>query len=175
MSQQGIKGTGNYSLLSCTSKSGLILNCQLQQQDTNSTGGCVVPVAPSQPLTCDKDLLHRVALHVPSTRHQRHLILCVWPQVANGVLVLIFREVNGCPVPWNVLGAISELYTFNFSQGFGPRDESCGVGDVFGLHLAGGIKLCYQEKERVKGALKRDLAMKNTHILMPLIGDSGQN
>lgn len=94
------------------------------------------------------------------------------PQVANGVLVLIFREVNGCPVPWNVLGAVGELHALNFSQGLGPGDESRGVGDICGLHLAGGIKLCYQAKERGKGALRRNLAMEITHILMLLIGDS---
>lgn len=96
----------------------------------------------SKPLTCDKDSFHGVAFHDPPTRDQRHFILCVRPQVSNRVLVFIFREVNGCPVPWNILGAISELYAFNLSHGFGPRDESRGVCDVFGLDLARGIKLC---------------------------------
>lgn len=151
VSQQGIKGTGNHSLLSCTSKTGLILCGSVMANSSNETQTVQEDGWSLCHLTRDKDFLHRVTFHVPSTRDERHLILCVRPQVPNGILVLIFGEVNGCPVPWNVLGAVCELYALNFSQGFGPRDESGGVGDVFGLHLAGGIKLCYQAKERKKG------------------------
>lgn len=121
---------------------------------THSTGRLMVIVLPSQkfglvskPPTCDKDFFHGVAFHVPSTRDERHFILCVRPQVSNRILVFVFREVNGCPVPWNILGAISELYAFNFSQGFGPCDKSCAVCDIFCLDLARGIKLCYKERK----------------------------
>lgn len=130
-------------------------NYRLNQRDANSTGRLMVITLASQkfglvskPLTCDKDFFHRVAFHVPSTGDECHFILCVWPQVPNRILVFIFREVNGCSVPWNILGAISELYAFNFSQGFGPRDKSCGVCDILCLDLARGIKLCYRKKKR---------------------------
>lgn len=102
---------------------------------------------PPSLLTCDKDFFCRVTFHVPSPRDERHFIFSVWPQVSNRILVFILREVNGSPVPWNILGAICELYAFNFSQGFGPRDQSCGVCDIFCLDLARGIKFCFNERK----------------------------
>lgn len=114
----------------------------------------------AKPHTCDKDFFHGVAFHVTSTRDERHFILCVRPQVSNRILVFIFREVNGCPVPWNILRAISELYAFNFSQGFGPRDKSCGVCDIFCLNLARGIKLCYKKRQCF---LKKSCQKTHTH------------
>lgn len=151
--EPGRQSTATHSPLPCTSVIALILSCcsnyQLEQHDTNSKGELMVFVSPSQklgwvakPLTCDKDFLHGVAFHVPSPRDECHFILCVWPQVSNRILVFILGEVNSCPVPWNVFGAISELYDFNVSQGFGPRDKSCGVCDIFCLDLARGIKFC---------------------------------
>lgn len=118
-----------------------------------------------KPLTCDKDFFHGVALHVPSTRDEGHFILCVRPQVSNRILVFIFREVDGCPVPWNILGAVSELYAFDVSQGFGPCDKSRGVCDIFCLDLARGIKLCYKERRRCVWVFffLQKSCQKNTH------------
>lgn len=111
----------------------------------NSQKSGLVPKLP----TCDKDFFHGVTFHVPSPRNKRHFIFCVWSQVSNRILVFILRKVNGSSVPWNILGAIGELYAFNFSQGFGPCDQSCGVCDIFCLNLARGIKLCNKRRKRL--------------------------
>jgi len=117
----------------------------------------------SKPLTCDKDFFHGVTFHVPSTRDERHFILCVWPQVSNRILVFIFREVNGCPIPWNILGAVSELDAFNFRQGFRPRDKSCGVCDISCLYLARGIKLYYKKRKK---CFSREILLEKSYTFL---------
>lgn len=103
-------------------------------------------------VTCCEAFLGWVAGHVAPAGDEGHLILGVGLQVSDGVLILIVCEIDGGAVPWHIFEAIGELNAINLSQGFEPGDESCGVCDIFHLHLAGSIQACHRQK---RGQLQR--------------------
>lgn len=96
----------------------------------------------ARPVTCRERLFGRVAGHVTPAGDEGHLILGVWLQVPDGVLVLIVCEVNGGAVAWHALDPVGELDAVDLSQGLEPGDESSGVCDILHLDLAGSIQPC---------------------------------
>lgn len=99
-----------------------------------------------QALTCCEGLFGRVAGHVGPTGDERHLILRVWLQVPDGVLVLLMCEVDGGAVAWHVFDPIRELDAVDLGQGLEPGDQSGGVRDIFRFDLAGGIQTCDRQQ-----------------------------
>lgn len=113
--------------------------CQRSLEDTILS---FMAVDRGRPVTCCEGLFGRVAGHVTSTGDERHLILGVWLQAPNGVLVLIMCEIDGGTVTRHIFDSVGEFNAVNLSQGLEPSDQSSGVRDIFHLDLAGGIQAC---------------------------------
>lgn len=95
-----------------------------------------------RPVTCCEGLFGRVAGHVAPAGDEGHLVLSVWLQVPDGVLVLIMREVDGGAVARRVFDPIGELDAVNLGQRLEPGDQRSGVCDVLHLDLAGSVQAC---------------------------------
>lgn len=78
-----------------------------------------------------------------------NLVLCVWLQVPDGVLVLLVCEVDAGSVAWHIFDPVRELNAVDLGQGLGPGDQSSGVRNVFHFDLAGGVQAC--DGQRTEG------------------------
>lgn len=93
-------------------------------------------------VTCCEGLFGRVAGHVTPAGDEGHLVLGVWLQVPDGVLVLFVGEIDGGAVTWHIFDPVGELYAVDLGQGAGPGDQSSGVCDILHLDVAGSIQPC---------------------------------
>lgn len=130
-----------------------------------------------RPVTCCEGLFGRVAGHVAPAGDEGHLVLGVWLQVPDGVLVLIVREVDGGAVARRVFDPIGELDAVDLSQRLEPGDQRSGVCDVFHLDLAGSVQACDGQRteqqlfQRVDsaGAEQREAAIPSTYAYIGII------
>lgn len=59
-----------------------------------------------RPVTCCEGLFGRVAGHVAPAGDEGHLVLSVWLQVPNGVLILVVGEIDGGAVTRHIFDPI---------------------------------------------------------------------